>query len=347
MLSLSSDSEEDDMFGLESSNTFSSSNQHTHPLQAPHQSSSRPVDSNRRPPISMSTNLPDGMSTARRNSRESVSSSVRNLKQNLLPVPEAISDSLHIAGPWPKPPTTVYEPQERQYRGSILKEKRTSRQASIISSIGSHHEPTPPLTPSSLSSSRQGAERESRFMAVTQQEEALLEALRRKRARMREEIIEEHCKTPSPPSVVPNHSASKYSTTSTNTTKSTSNHAHPGKERIRQPLFLDAPLQGMANVELPEPSPDLSDFLSFGSDATPRHSWAPSKESAGSGRERFAPGPFVASSSHSRGLKEHSAKISAVGVSDGMGRKRSVVRFVDDGKGGSEDEEENGVIWGI
>jgi len=179
-----------------------------------------------------------------------------------LTIPETASRSARSSERVYQPSQTEnYAPhQQKQYRVSVQKEKRTSRQPSSIKSGRSLLQPTPPLSPTSIEV-RHVPEPESRYMAVTKQEEALLEALRQKRARMREEIIEEHetRKSPSPPRI-PERSTSRYSTASTvNTVGGTS-----GQERVL--LYLDTPLSTTHTIDTSEPSPDLSDFLSFGSD---------------------------------------------------------------------------------
>lgn len=105
-------------------------------------------------------------------------------------------------------------------------------------------------------------------MAVTEQEVALLEALRQKKARMREEIIEEHETTKTPVRHVPRINAPRYAH------EAVSRGATDSRERIL--LYLDTPLADGHLIDTSEPSPDLSDFLSFGSDedSTPRSSWA-------------------------------------------------------------------------
>jgi hypothetical protein len=120
-------------------------------------------------------------------------------------------------------------------------------------------------------------------MAVTEQEVALLEALRQKKARMREEIIEEH-ETTKPP---PKESLPKIPKTQLKPPPKSRNSdvrsevlarsTGPVDSKERILLYLNAPDADGHNIDTAEPSPDLSDFLSFGSDeeSTPRSSWAP------------------------------------------------------------------------
>jgi len=113
-------------------------------------------------------------------------------------------------------------------------------------------------------------------MAVTKQEEALLEALRNKRANMREKIIEE-LETKKSPHPIPKRTTSKVSqfsvqsnlsTESNLSAQSSASTMRPGKpEKGNIILYLDPnAIERGQDVEPAEPSPDLSDFLSFGSD---------------------------------------------------------------------------------
>ncbi|CAL3969145.1 unnamed protein product [Diplocarpon coronariae] len=128
------------------------------------------------------------------------------------------------------------------------------------------------LSPSSMVFC-QSSDRSSRFMAVSQQEEALLEALRQKKAKMREKIIEEHETTKIPPT------ESRDSWFPPSTTLSSSNASRPGTAGEKQTilLYLDASLSLAQNIDHAELSPDYEDFMSFESDdeSMPRHSWLP------------------------------------------------------------------------
>jgi hypothetical protein len=166
---------------------------------------------------------------------------------------------------------------------------------------------------------------------------------------MREEIIEEHetRKSPSPPRI-PERSTSRYSTASTvNTVGGTS-----GQERVL--LYLDTPLSTTHTIDTSEPSPDLSDFLSFGSDenSTPRNSWAPSRN--GKARSDSLALPVTHGDRFSPSTPPSAARLSAVGIGGEFGvKKRNVagVRFVDDSKTVAQDfmldDNEDGVIWGM
>jgi hypothetical protein len=195
----------------------------------------------------------------------------------------------------------------------------------------------------------------SRFMAVTKQEEALLEALRQKRAHMKEKIIQEH-NAKSPPRI-PDRKASRHSEASS---VSTIRGPEVPNDKHQILLYLDTPLNGGHAIDTAEPSPDLSDFLSFGSDedSTPRTSWAPSRR--GHPRpDSSAVSPDPRSRKFSPLTPPSVARLSAVGASSGFRNERSSkrntnagVRFVDDAKLGHPqdfllDENEEGVIWGM
>lgn len=85
-------------------------------------------------------------------------------------------------------------------------------------------------------------------MAVTEQEVALLEALRQKKARMREEIIEEHETTKTPPKATRPKALQRP--------ESQTRNPNPGpmesKERIL--LYLNAPVGEGHLIDTAEPS---------------------------------------------------------------------------------------------
>jgi hypothetical protein len=191
-------------------------------------------------------------------------------------------------------------------------------------------------------------------MAVTKQEEALLEALRQKRARMKEKIIAEHETRRSPPQVLHHHNEVRDSKSSVLTIKP---EKPRGKERIL--LYLDKPISDGRHIDTAEPSPDLSDFLSFGSDegdvdSTPRTSWLVPK---GYGRPDSITHPEKQSSPIT---PKSAARLSAVGALGGLmkanrgdGRKQghnaaAGVAFLDNVNGGAEDflDDEN-AVWGV
>lgn len=146
-------------------------------------------------------------------------------------------------------------------------ENRQSRASTATSSsMRSSQHTSPPTSPTSLEVPI-AAPRSSRMMAVTKQEEALLEALRQKRAMMREQIIEEHETQHRSPPRIPTRTASRYSQASSIST--IRGQSSTGKERIL--LYLDQPLDdNYDEIDTAEPSPDISDFLSGESDEEPR-----------------------------------------------------------------------------
>lgn len=164
-------------------------------------------------------------------------------------------------------------------------------------------------------------------MAVTEQEVALLEALRQKKARMREEIIEEHETTKTPPKEslpkVPQTRLKPQPQSRNSTARSEvlarSTGPVDSKERIL--LYLNAPVTDRHLIDTAEPSPDLSDFLSFGSDeeSTPRSSWAPT--SSGQPRPDSSVSPNTRQGSRKSQRKgpgpitpPNAARLSAVGA---------------------------------
>lgn len=248
--------------------------------------------------------------------------------------------------------------RRQDYRSPSVREKKPSRKMSVTSARSSQ-QPTPPQSPAS-SEFHAMSDPSSRFMAVTKQEEALLEALRQKRARMRQKIIEEHEIAKSPPrtSRQQKHASRQSETSSGGTVRSMST------ERQKVLLYLDTPLSDSQQIDISEPSPDLSDFLTFGSDedSTPRTSWAPPqreqlRESALSPRARS-----VKSSSKT---PPAGARLSAVGVGgfkvdrsssesrQSTGKRRNMgVRFVEDPKlanGGDFllDEDDTEAAWAM
>jgi len=197
-------------------------------------------------------------------------------------------------------------------------------------------------------------------MAVTQQEEALLEALRQKRARMREEIIEEHETTMKTP---PREKEKQPSRLSSVTARSSASTLRPAKEADKKQtilLYLDTPLASTQSIDTAEPSPDLDDFLSFGSDEepTPRTSWAPSRK--GKPRPDSFIAPLQRQDTVSSSAPPSAARLSAVGSARGFkpdrssgvaSKKRNTgVRFVDDNGVANSDDflaDEEPMLWNV
>ncbi|KAB8296778.1 hypothetical protein EYC80_002195 [Monilinia laxa] len=195
---------------------------------------------------------------------------------------------------WPMPPTIT---RQNSINSQESRPASSHRRSSISSKKSIQQQPTPPLSPKEVDAETASicTTSSGRMMQVTKQEEALLEALRQKRARMREKILEEHKAkangSQSPPRLAAKRASSRFSKASSIDT------LKPGTERV--PLYLDAPIMearklgygnGHGNAtehgkrnERRQPSPDLSDFLSFGSgseddDETPKNSRGVSRD---------------------------------------------------------------------
>jgi len=297
---------------------------------------------------------------------------------SFLSIPEASLPNPRISGPW-SPPDLSHQRESVSRHTSEKKSRRNSKktnplasaQSSIqatnhlesarssmqmenLASAQSSMQPTPPLSPSSVVF--RGIERNDsvsgRYMAVTKQEEQLLEALRQKRARMKESIIQEH-EARSPPRI-PSRTTSSRSENSVRTVRNPDGSSNKGHIL----LYLDTP--GSHTPRNPELS--NSEHSGHGSDddfATPRSSWAPQKHP-----QRFdsisSKRSTLRSSAQSRGGA--ALRLSAVGAEDGFqqesdSKKRGVsvaVRFADEDKqsndGGflfDENEEDNEVVWGM
>jgi hypothetical protein len=180
-----------------------------------------------------------------------------------------------LSPPWTEPredsSTSSLNYQSHRKNPSSSKEMKTSKKSSSLASVRSANsqQPTPPLSPTSMELG-EVTDRASRFMAVTRQEEALLEALRMKRARMREKIIEEHEIRKSPPRTHDRANDGYLEPSSLNTA-----HNLPD-ERQRILRYLETPQPKSRRAV--EPLPDMKDYLAFGSDdgSTPRGSFAAS-----------------------------------------------------------------------
>ncbi|KAL2075795.1 hypothetical protein VTL71DRAFT_738 [Oculimacula yallundae] len=280
-----------------------------------------------------------------------------------LTVPKSNTASSRLSGP-SSPPTHLTTPPSSHHRHSQItpkkdKKDKKNRPASVASGTSSYHiKPpsiasiqsiqapyTPPLSPSSMVF-RQTSERSSRFMAVTQQEEALLEALRQKRARMREEIIEEHETTMKTPPRVPASEPTRLSSVTTKSSASTLRSSRADKTQTVL-LYLDTPLASAHAIDAAEPSPDLEDFLGFESDdSTPRTSWVPSHK--GKPRPDSFIAPLQGQDTESSHLPPSAARLSAVGAARGFKPARSSVasskkrhtgvRFAEDSPVANSDE---------
>ncbi|TGO81491.1 hypothetical protein BPOR_1132g00020 [Botrytis porri] len=268
VLSLSSDSEED-----LSDTEPSKSRDNISIGKAPSHAESEII------PPALQNRLSTTKNLSRRPSAMKNSSSTRKTSEQsnaFLTIPEPNGGS----SKWPMPPSiTRQDSINSQDSGptTTLKPKKYIQPQP--------QQPTPPLSPKEIDAETDSIHTTSsgRMMQVTQREEALLEALRQKRARMREKIIEEHRAeggvSRSPPRSTGNRASSRFSKVSTAST------IRPGTEKV--PIILDAPImkgKGMGfggrygtGIEYGQPSPDLSDFLSMGSeefeeDETPTNS---------------------------------------------------------------------------
>lgn len=294
------------------------------------------------------TQHPQASANSKKGSRKGVAQT-----SPFLTIPEGSLPGTRIQGPWSSPIFEEHrQPSTRSHSSAQSKKKSSRKSPSIVSQRSSQH-PTPPLSPNSVDF-RDARERSNRYMAVTQQEEALLEALRQKRARMRERIIEEHEIAKSPPRI-PNRTTSRFSAASSVSTLRGADSSNG--ERIL--LYLDTPLSETHRIDTAEPSPDLSDFLSFGSDedATPRTSYV------GSRKDKQRPDSSIRRSERISPMTPPSAaRLSAVGSdnlrymrSESRKRATTAVRFVEERRGVkpanpqdfSLDENERDVIWGM
>lgn len=240
---------------------------------------------------------------------------------NFLTIPPPSPAGSRISGPWNSSTPDRKQSTASNWRDSSMDVE--SRRSS------------PPLSTSSSS--------QSRIMAVTKEEEALIEALRQKRARMKSTVIAKH-ETRKSPSRAPLHKI-RDSESSILTAKPEKTNS---KQRIL--LFLDQPISDGRQIETAEPSPDLSDFLSFGSDeetgSTPRTSWLVA-------REQGRPDSITHLEEQSYPIAPKiAARLSAVGALAGGHRQAqnvsSGVTFLDNVKGNTEDFlDDDNTIWDL
>ena len=348
VLSLSSDSEE------ESEPEF---------VKPPVKASKPPSKQQYNPPPQTQNNRKEVPPTSLRPSSVSKGNSSRKGAAKASPFLTIPETSSRFSGPWQ---ATLTKPEEASKSSSTS--KKHLKKSSVSSSKRSL-QPTPPLSPKSLEFP-EPLETGGRLMAVTKQEEALLEALRHKRANMREKIIEEH-ETKKSPHPIPKRTTSKVSQFSVQSNlssesnlsaQSSTSTMRPGKpEKGNILLYLDPnAIERGQDVEPAEPSPDLSDFLSFGSDddSTPTTRGG----TRGKDRERF----FGGEGGFSPLTPPNAARLSAVGPPlgalkgdrlappDGKKRNHNVgVRFMGEVKYVNpqdfilDDEGESEGIWGM
>lgn len=346
VLSLSSDSEEEASDREPVRSPADSSNDKA--SRVLNGAAQRPVESRRQPP-----QQPEQVSLRRQSTRKGAAQ-----VSPFLTIPEASATSSRLSGPWSPPKLDNHQPAT----GSLDKREKRSKRTPSTSSKRSSNQPTPPQSPNSVTF-RETETDNSRFMALTEQEAALVAALRSKKEKMRQKIIQEHETSKSPPRV-PDRKTSRHSEAS-----SVSTIRGPECRNDKQHIlvYLDKPLNDGHAIDTAEPSPDLSDFLSFGSDedSTPRTSWAPPRR--GQPRpDSSAVSPDPRSHKLSPRTPPSAARLSAVGASVGFRNERSSeglvpkkrntnagVRFVDDAKLVHpqdfllDENEETDVIWGM
>ncbi|KAH8599769.1 hypothetical protein B0O99DRAFT_610396 [Bisporella sp. PMI_857] len=282
-----------------------------------------------------------------------------------LSIPESSFPNPRLSGPWSPPDLSAHADRQAS---AERKERRSSKKAAPFAAPRSLVHPTPPLSPSSTLDSREVDKRGSgRYMVVTKQEEALLEALRQKRARMKENIIKEHEIAKSPP----RSSGRKSYRVSEGSSISTIRGSDGSSNKGNIPVYLDTPLSDIrpTRMHTAEPSPDLSDFLSFGSDedTTPRTSWVPQKQdkrksdSIARVSDRDSPtasptgeGALRLSAVGAGGVFRNQRTSTTRSRSSSKKRDNVSVRFLDDASArmvnGQEfllEENESDVIWGM
>ena len=241
--------------------------------------------------------IADGHPAASLNTKSSLPKKIRGLQDStILTIPPPQLTGSRLSGPWnPK--------QSGNNRQSMILSRRDS--ASTTSAESGKANTNGTYAPKSKETQTISG-RDNRLMAVTKQEEALLEALRLKRARMKETIIAEHETKKSPP----NNARTKHRSRISDSTI----RGEKRNDTQRVLLFLDAPISFPHGVDTAEPSPDLSDFLSFGSDededSTPRTSWIVAKDR---GRADSVTSPESSETRDSPKTPQSAARLSAVG----------------------------------
>jgi hypothetical protein len=269
-----------------------------------------------------------------------------------LSIPETDVTSSRLSGPWAAPKVDDLQPAT----GSLNQERKSNRtpSTSSASSKRSSNQPTPPVSPNQAP--LRHVPDSSRFMALTEQEAALVAALRTKKAKMRERIIREHETAKAPP-VGPERKPSKQSKRASS---SSNRESGSREEKHKILLYLDTPLHEGHTINTAEPSPDFSDFLSDEGDPIPSTSYVQPKK----GKPR--PDSIAVSPTDPVSQKDtllpSVVRLSAVGASGGLrkdrssqGSKRSTssgLRLSDSSKGSHrkdsvpEENEERETGWG-
>ena len=285
VLSISSDEDSDE--GNNASGSWISQHNARSPVRQPTKMTSR------------DSGVADARPAVNSNTKTSVPMRIHGVQDsNFLTIPPPRLAGSRLSGPWnPK--------QSGNSRQSITSSKRDS--ASTTSAGSGKANTNSAQTPRSKEK-QTASGRDSRLMTVTKQEEALLEALRLKRARMKETIIAEHETKKLPPNDAPTKHRSHESV-------STIRGDNKRNDTQRVLLYLDDPISFPHGIDTAEPSPDLSDFLSSGSDEdddlTPRTSWIMAKDRA---RADSVTSPESSETRDSPKTPPSAARLSAVGA---------------------------------
>jgi hypothetical protein len=323
VLSISSDSDSDEIANVSESRS-NQQNAAPRPTKQPTRKTSR------------GSHVADDCPATNSNAKASVPARVHGIQDsNFLTIPPPRLAGSRLSGPWnPKP--NKQNAASPRYDSDSIASGGSSKSKNLKASKSKENQKAPG--------------RDSRLMTVTKQEEALLEALRLKKARMKEAIIAEHeheiKKSPlrGPP---PRHAA-RDSNCSELTIRGDKRN-----DTQRVLLYLDEPVSFARGIDTAEPSPDLSDFLSFGSDedddSTPRTSWIVAKDRA---RADSVTSP-ESETRDSPKTPQSAARLSAVGApgvvgGDQRGDGRKGVTFLEGVQSaGPEFLDDIDVVWGL
>jgi hypothetical protein len=282
VLSISSDEDSDE--GNNASASWTAQHNARSPARQPTKKTSR------------DSGIIDGRPAANSNAKNGVPTRIHGIQDsNFLTIPPPRLAGSRLSGPW--------NPKNSSNKTQSTASSRRDSASTISADSGKANNGKAPKSKETQATPG----RDSRLMAVTKQEEALLEALRLKRARMKETIIAEHETKKSSPSDRPTRHKSCES-------DSTIRGANRGDTQ-RVLLFLDDPASLAHDIDTAEPSPDLSDFLSFGSDedddSTPRTSWIVAKDRS---RADSVTSPESSETRDSPKTPQSAARLSAVGA---------------------------------
>jgi hypothetical protein len=285
VLSISSDEDSDE--GNNASGSWTAQQNPRNQVKQPTEKTSR------------DSGVADGRPGTSSNTKAGVPTRIHGIQDsNFLTIPPPRLAGSRLSGPWnPKNASNKPQSSTSSRRDSA---SRTSAGSGKVNING---------TQALRSKEKQIASgRDSRLMAVTKQEEALLEALRLKRARMKETIIAEHETQKTPP----NASQTRHKSRESDCTI----RGNKRSDTQTVLLYLDDPISFPRGIDTAEPSPDLSDFLSFGSDeddeSTPRTSWIVAKDRS---RADSVTSPESSETRDSPKTPQSAARLSAVGAS--------------------------------